>query len=371
MSAKDKAKDYINEVYDRINAEEQQRITDVYNQTGENLNQQQEQVQQQTDVNRQRTEVEAQQAAGAFEKQRISDAAKQQAALSMENQNRKNNASLLQGQAEADAEIERMRKLYADIFASEIKKAQADNDMARAQALYEAARAKEAQLREFNTKNPTAKNADYINAIYDSAVESQTQEVQQELAAALSALDAKKAQITANQDESLTNAYVNALKNRQQANEVQAARGTGSGTKAQQALEAGNQTTEEMTELRKVYAGNLAGVGMEGVEAKHDAATEVEKAKAAAEREKAQAIYADMLRKGGSGGSGSGKFDPDIYNIQATLRYFGYDVPLDGQDSEALEQAYAHADARGLLDPGDHAGTGSNKKINKSQSSAK
>jgi hypothetical protein len=373
MSAKDKAKDYINDVYDNIASEEQKRITDIYKQTGQRLDQQQTDVQQQTNDYLQRTEVEAQQVAGDWEKQRVSEAAKQQAALSMENQKRKNTRMLQDGQAEAEAEIERMRKLYADIFSSEIKKAQADNDMARAQALYEAAKAKDAELLDFGTKNPAAENADYINAIYDSAVESQTQEVQQELAAALSALNAQKSQITAAQDESLNDAYINALQSRQRANEVQAARGTGSGTKGQQALEAGNQMTEEMTELRKVYAGNLADVGMQGVQAQHEAATETEKARAAAEREKAQAIYADILRKGGGGGSGSGRggeFDQDIYNLQAQLRKFGYNVPLNGQDSDALQRAYEDALAKGWFNT-NRGGTGGSTNINHQQSSVK
>lgn len=340
MSAKDKAKDYINDVYDNIAAEEQKRITDIYKQTGQRLDQQQTDVQQQTDAYQRRTDVEAQQVAGDWEKQRVSEAAKQQAALSMENQQRKNNAMLQQGQAEAEAEIERMRKLYADIFASEIKKAQADNDMARAQALYEAAKAKEAELREFGTQNPNAKNADYINAIYDSAVESQTQGMQQELAAALSALNAKKSQIAAAQDKSLNDAYINALQSRQRANEVQAAQGTGSGTKGQQALAAGNQMTEEMTELRKVYAGNLADVGMQGVQAQHEAATETEKARAAAEREKAQAIYADVLRSYKPRSTGSPeKPNTSDYRIVNQNNDAGVKVGNGAMSWEKLEQA--------------------------------
>ena len=57
----------------------------------------------------------------------------------MDNQQKKNVTTMKTVQSEADAEIERQRKLLGEQYAAAIKKAQADNDMLRAQQLYEAA----------------------------------------------------------------------------------------------------------------------------------------------------------------------------------------------------------------------------------------
>ena len=55
--------------------------------------------------------------------------------------------ALRAAQTEADADVERQRSILSQEYASAIRKAQADNDLALAQALYEEAERKEAELR--------------------------------------------------------------------------------------------------------------------------------------------------------------------------------------------------------------------------------
>jgi hypothetical protein len=70
-----------------------------------------------------------------------------QSRLTMGNQQQSNKTTLQNQQIIADQEYERIRALRGQQYAAEIKKAQANNDMNRAQMLYDAAKAEEEQLR--------------------------------------------------------------------------------------------------------------------------------------------------------------------------------------------------------------------------------
>lgn len=103
-----------------------------------------------TDANLSRTAVEGQKAAMNMAQlhaaQGLSSGAKAQARLSLENQTMANMTALRAAQQQSDADIERQRTLLAQDYAAAIAKAQADNDLQKAQALYEQAKQAEADL---------------------------------------------------------------------------------------------------------------------------------------------------------------------------------------------------------------------------------
>lgn len=103
-----------------------------------------------TDQNLTRTAVEGQKAAmnmaQLHDAQGLSSGARAQARLSLENQTGANMTALRTAQQDADAEIERQRALLAKDYTAAIAKAQSDNDLQRAQALYEQAQKADAQL---------------------------------------------------------------------------------------------------------------------------------------------------------------------------------------------------------------------------------
>ena len=76
----------------------------------------------------------------------LSSGARAQARLSQENQLLSDLTELRAAQQLADAEADRQRTLLAREYASAIQKAQSDNDLARAQALYEEAKRADTQL---------------------------------------------------------------------------------------------------------------------------------------------------------------------------------------------------------------------------------
>lgn len=100
----------------------------------------------------------------------LSSGARAQARLSQENQLLSNLTALRAAQQQADAETERQRTLLSKEYASAIQKAQADNDLARAQALYEEAKSADAQLlaKEEAAANLMAQTGDYtrLGALY-------------------------------------------------------------------------------------------------------------------------------------------------------------------------------------------------------------
>ena len=104
-----------------------------------------------TDQNLSRTAVEGQKAAmnmaQLHDAQGLSSGTRAQARLSLENQTAANMTALRAAQQQSDADIERQRALLAQDYSAAIAKAQADNDLQKAQALYEQAKSEEDQLR--------------------------------------------------------------------------------------------------------------------------------------------------------------------------------------------------------------------------------
>ncbi len=314
---------YINKVYDNVIDKQKNLLKENYTTAGTELDAEKQSVQQQTNTNLGRINVEAQKIQQAYKGPKLSPAAQQQAALSMDNQQKKNVSTIKSAQSEADAEIERQRKLLGEQYAAAIKKAQADNDMARAQQLYEAAKAEDEQLlalkREAGTRlaamgdnsvldsllnggtptrdttsetwNEVRKREGEINKVYDSAIESDRQAAQMALNEALSKIEAEQAAETAATDKNLTQTYVNALKGAKNYNEVQAAYGLGSGTLAQARLARALGMIGDLADQRGVQMGTAAKRGQQRFSAGQVYRDAVAKSLDTNENKRAQALY--------------------------------------------------------------------------------
>lgn len=289
-------KDYINKLYDTNTDTTKKLLEQNYSENQGVLGTEQNRVQQQTQENVNRTQVEAQAAQDKYTGPKLSLGASQQEALSRGNAQQGNVTSLQQKQAEADAEIERQRQLLASQYATAIKKAQADNDMQRAQQLYNAAKDEEAKLLSMRQnassvlaakgdtsirdsllagETPTAdysgqtwdqvlKNEQAINQIYDNQLEAERLGLQMENEEALSDLEAKRQQGQAKTDQQLTQAYVDALQKAKNYAEVQTAYGQGSGTAAAARIAQDTELQKALTDLRGGQMQADAGLGMEG-----------------------------------------------------------------------------------------------------------
>lgn len=145
--------EYINKMYDANLGSQKQTLEMNYNQNVANLDQAQKNARAQTDTNLNRTYVEANKAAKNYGEVQnaygLSSGAMAQAKLARDNQLNADLTALRGVQMNADAEIDRNRALLAQQYQSEIAKAQADNDMARAEALYKDASTKEERLLEY------------------------------------------------------------------------------------------------------------------------------------------------------------------------------------------------------------------------------
>ena len=288
-------KDYINKLYDTNTDTTKKLLEQHYTDNGIGLDTEKNRIGQQTEDYVNRTLVEAKKAQNTGSVP-MSAGASAQAALSRNNAQQANVTSLKQQQNDADAEIERQRQLLGSQYAAAIQKAQADNDMERAQQLYEAAKAEEAQLLEYqksfsgnladkgdtsirdalmNGEMPSAdysgetwervlKNEDNINQIYDNQLKSQQLALQMENEEALSDLGAKQKQQEAKTDQDLTQAYVDAMKKAKNYAEVQNAYGMGSGTMGQAQIAQDTELQNALTRLRTAQMGADAKLGMEG-----------------------------------------------------------------------------------------------------------
>ena len=289
---------YINKLYDESMNSQKNLLDQNMAENNGVLDQEKQNVQKQTDDNLQRTYVEAAKAAGVYSgpgTPKISGGAAAQAGLSQWNQQAADTTALKGKQNAADMEIERQRQLLASQYSAAIKQAQADNDMQRAQQLYEAAKAEEAQLMEYrkqaatmlagrgdnsimesiaNGETPSRdtesdtwqevlKNEDTINRAYDSQMESQKQGFLMDYQKSLSDLGARLQQQQKQTDESLTQAYVDSLRGARNYAEAQNAYGQGSGTQAQAQLARDMALQKNMTDIRGVQAGNAAQGGMD------------------------------------------------------------------------------------------------------------
>lgn len=286
--------DYINKLYDSNTDTQKKLLEDNYTQNNGLLDSEKQSVQQQTATNIDRTNVESQQAQNAYTGPKLSLGASAQESLTRGNAQQANTTALNQKQAEADAEIERQRQLLAEQYSAAIEKAQADNDMERAQQLYDAAKAEEEQLLSLRTTAATLlankgdasirnsllngetpspdysgetweqvlKNEDAINGIYDNQLKSKLLELFSANQEALSDLQAKQTQQKAETSRALTDAYTDALQKAKNYAEVQSAYGQGSGTAGAARIAQDTALQDELTRLRGVQMGADADIGM-------------------------------------------------------------------------------------------------------------
>lgn len=294
---------YINKLYDGTLESQKKALQQGYDNSVKQLTTGQDATKKQTSDYVKRAYVEGQRAAGHVQKPtpKISapgmgnGGAGAQARLTMANQQQANVSVFNNQQALADQEFERQRKVLADKYAAQIKQAQADNDMVRAQALYDAAKAEEEQLRALresaaslmagngdmsitnaiaqgvavtpDTTSPTwdgvMKNEESINKIHDAELESQRQQAQMEHDESMSKLESQQKEAQRQTDEALNNAYVEALKKNQNYQEVQNAYGQGSGASMQARLAREAGLTEKLTDLRKLQLGKDAKTEMD------------------------------------------------------------------------------------------------------------
>lgn len=133
----------------QLKSQKEQLDTD-YMQAVLDLDAQQKKNQQITDTNLNRTAVEAQKAAvnnaELHNAYGLSSGARAQARLAQENQLQADMTALRAAQQNADADVERQRSLLAQEYASAIRQAQAENDLAKAEALYASAKEEENKL---------------------------------------------------------------------------------------------------------------------------------------------------------------------------------------------------------------------------------
>ena len=262
--------DYINKLYDKRQQSQQQLAQQNQKDSESFLSGQSHALSGQTDNYQQRTQVEAQKAAQqpTYAPKNLSAGAAAQVGLSRGNQLQKDTSALDARQAQAQAEIDRQRQQLAQFYQTEIQRATAENDMQRAQQLYDAAKAEEKRLQSLrqeaavyaqsrgdssimdsmvrgdpvqrDTATPTMpevlKNEDAINKIYDANAQAQQLKLQQDRDSKLSDLEAQQLQQQRATDTALTDAYTAALQKSRNAAEAQAAYGMGSGTAAQAAL---------------------------------------------------------------------------------------------------------------------------------------
>lgn len=288
-------KDYINKLYDSNTDAAKKMLQESYTDNSGFLNTEQNRVQQQTQENVNRTQVEAQTAQDKYTGPKLSLGAQQQEALNRGNARQANVTDLQQKQSDADAEIERQRQLLASQYSAAIQKAQADNDMLRAQELYNAAKAEEEKLLSLRQSastilankgdtsvrdslmqgnTPSAdysgqtweqvlKNEQALNDIYNKQLESERIALQSDYEKALSDLQAKRQQQATKTDRDLTQTYVDALQKMKNYAEVQTAYGQGSGTAGAARIAQDTELQRALTALRAAMVDADAKTGME------------------------------------------------------------------------------------------------------------
>lgn len=322
---------YINKIYDQTHKNQQQAIqagqTAVMGQVdaGQQFNREQ------TRQYQERTKAEGDRAAQNIQKtvaQQMgrgnpSVGVQAQAGLSMGNQQESNRRVLNDQQSQADAEYERQRKNLADLYSTKIKQAQEANDMQRAQALLDAARAEDEQLRQLRQQgsqllsqrgdnsmldsivngepvqrdtasdswNQVLAHEDAINKIYDAQIRQQQLGAEQQAREAMSDLEAQQQKGVRDTDAALNKIYVNALRSSQASREAQNASGQNSGTAVQDAIARQNAMTGELTQARRLQGAkdaNLQGQRIDRVRQLQDA---IQKAQAAGDEQRAKALY--------------------------------------------------------------------------------
>lgn len=288
--------EYINKLYDRRQNSQQNLMDQNQKDSNAFLNDQSQNVQNQTNDYVNRTNVEAQKAAQqpTTNNKNLSYGATVQQGLSRQNQQQKDVSALNSRQAQAEAEIERQRQQLSQYYQTEIQRATAENDMQRAQQLYNAAKSEDQRLQSLrqeaalyaqahgdnsllddmaagNTRQaapsgPTSDEVlryeDDINKIYDANYQAQQLKLQQERDQKLSDLEAQALANRQQTDQSLTDAYAAALVRARNAGETQAAYGMGSGTAANADLSRELNLQGQLTDLRRIQLGKDAAAGM-------------------------------------------------------------------------------------------------------------
>lgn len=144
------SEEMIKQMYESQLKSQKEQLTNDHNAANSQLDVQKQQNQKAADANLSRTAVESQKAAVSdaeyYAAAGLTSGAKAQARLARENQLQSDLTAIRTAQQEADAEIERQRGLLAREFDSAIRQAQAENDLQKAQALYEEAKQQEAKL---------------------------------------------------------------------------------------------------------------------------------------------------------------------------------------------------------------------------------
>ena len=142
--------EYINKMYDSSLSSQKETLKQNYDQGSTDLEREQQKQQKAADANLNRTYVEANKAAKNYAELQnaygLTSGAMAQARLSQDNQLQGDLTAIRAAQQSVDADIERQRTLLSQQYASAIAKAQADNDLQRAQALYKAAKEDEERL---------------------------------------------------------------------------------------------------------------------------------------------------------------------------------------------------------------------------------
>lgn len=317
--------DYINKLYDK-RQQSQQQLAQQSQQDSENfLSGQSHALSGQTDNYKQRTQVESQQAAQqpTYAPKNLSAGSAAQVGLSRGNQLQKDVSALDARQAQAQAEIDRQRQQLAQFYQTEIQRATAENDMQRAQQLYDAAKAEEKRLQSLRqeaavyaqsrgdgsimdsmvrgdavqrdtttqTMPEVLKNEEAINKIYDANYQAQQLKLQQQRDSQLSDLEAKQLQQQRATDTALTDAYTAALQKSRNAAEAQAAYGMGSGTAAQAALARELGLQQDLTDLRTLQLGKDASAGMDAYDVTSAYRKALESANFENELKRAQSLY--------------------------------------------------------------------------------
>lgn len=145
-----KSDELLKQMYDSNLASQKAALQSDYDAAVADLNAQKAANQQQAQNNVRLTKTEADRsavnAAEYYEAAGLSSGAKAQARVAQDNQLLADLTAIRAAQQQGDINIERQRGLLGQQFAAAIREAQANNDMARAQALYEQAKEAEANL---------------------------------------------------------------------------------------------------------------------------------------------------------------------------------------------------------------------------------
>lgn len=152
MTTKPTNDELINQMYDASLAGQKSQLTQNRDQGMADLQAEQERLQKQTDANLNRTYVEAARDQKNYAEVQnaygLTSGAMAQARLAQDNQLEADLTALRGAQANIDANIEREKTMLSQQYMAAIAQAQADNDLKRAQALYDQARRDEDALRQ-------------------------------------------------------------------------------------------------------------------------------------------------------------------------------------------------------------------------------